>query len=921
MKTQSNAPQCSRCGAVLAPDAPEGLCPRCLMALNLATQTEGVEADVQHQTRLAKPPPEAPLPPSALNQHFPQLEILECLGRGGMGVVYKARQPKLNRIVALKILAPEKEGQSRFGERFVREAQALARLSHPNIVTVYDFGETGGMCFLLMEFIDGMSLRQLMQSKKLRPEEALVIVPKICDALQFAHEQGVVHRDIKPENVLVDKQGRVKIADFGIAKLIGKASGLPALTDDQQAIGTPHYMAPEQVEKPHTVDHRADIYSLGVVFYEMLTGELPLGKFQPPSRKIQVDAGLDEVVLHALEKEPERRYQHVSEVKSAVETFATEHGSSLINSPAASVAADHPGKTWQARLAVVGVRQGRRVVNWPGVTLSSMLMSAGLFFGAILAQSLAHHPAKRSSVLLTLAILVPATIAFAIYFGLRRQPLDRLVPLDPPVRPSHAKTPAAAFWAQAARWAARILGTLLLAFFGLFVMAEGLPPLTTQPEGVQLSFAALSLMMLGLVVGWKREGTAALLVSSGWTLWQISENRISWTLFQVPLLVALLYAGSWWALNARQSTRVLAVAVALLSTLGLGRLVCPANVFIDGRVTDASTGDPLPNAELRLLPQSGHTQADPNRPNSRANGQGRFTLYVGWYTPARQVSVSAPDYLSLQTNLGPRMLGQRRLARNFSLQPVALEVSQAITTPDSRSANPPQDEASRVPAEMPINTNANQVFDSSTPRTPREIIAEWLKLIRLNHTQEAWTLTLPDANAGWGPDLTSLREFARIRPAHQLHNQSQAMVISQPFLDNAGSARVFYAWLQKRDGRWLVQSHGRAAPAEVASQMRGFMMHPAVQFDVHPEELVGDWSSVCHEDLILSTNGTGTRLLTGPGGPEPGANPESFTWEVHGKTWLRRWTDREEKLDIAWVDDDSFQVIQSNGIKSTYDRR
>ena len=146
-------------------------------------------------------------------------------------------------------------------------------------------------------------------------------MPKICEALQYAHEQGIVHRDIKPENILLDKSGRVKIADFGIAKMIGDEAGQQTLTGTKEAVGTPHYMAPEQIEKPLTVDHRADIYSLGVVFYEMLTGELPLGKFQPPSAKVQIDVRLDEVVLHALEKEPERRYQQASQVRTAVETI------------------------------------------------------------------------------------------------------------------------------------------------------------------------------------------------------------------------------------------------------------------------------------------------------------------------------------------------------------------------------------------------------------------------------------------------------------------------------------------------------------------------------------------------------------------------------------------------------------------------
>ncbi|HXR48891.1 MAG TPA: protein kinase [Candidatus Limnocylindrales bacterium] len=302
----------------MPPSAPGGICPECMLKAGLATQTEGPGGTGPQGTKVVHPPPS----PAEIAALFPQLEILECLGRGGMGVVYKARQPRLNRFVALKILAREKEQDARFAERFTREAQALARLNHPNIVTVHDFGEAGGHCYLVMEFVDGLNLRQLLQARKMPSDQALTIVPKICEALQYAHEQGVVHRDIKPENILLDKSGRVKIADFGIAKMLGDESGQQTLTGAKDAVGTPHYMAPEQIEKPLSVDHRADIYSLGVVFYEMLTGELPLGRFAPPSKKVHIDVRLDEVVLHALEKEPERRYQQASQVKTAVETIA-----------------------------------------------------------------------------------------------------------------------------------------------------------------------------------------------------------------------------------------------------------------------------------------------------------------------------------------------------------------------------------------------------------------------------------------------------------------------------------------------------------------------------------------------------------------------------------------------------------------------
>ncbi len=332
---------CPRCGTVLRPSAPEGLCPRCLGALNFATETV-----LPGEEKMVAQPP---LTPEQLAVHFPQLEIIECLGRGGMGVVYRARQKSLNRMVALKLLAPERVQDAKFAERFAHEAQALAKLSHPNIVTIHDFGEAGGFYFLLMEFVDGVNLRQLLRSRKLTPEEALAIVPPLCDALQYAHERGIVHRDIKPENLLLDKDGRVKVADFGIAKMLSvekiptdseqprmeteisgrsESVGIPA---PSVAAGTPGYMAPEQSSAPQKVDARADIYSLGVVFYEMLTGELPGAKLQPPSKKVQIDVRLDEIVLRALEQAPELRYATAAEFRRQLETVTSSPRSSRGN--------------------------------------------------------------------------------------------------------------------------------------------------------------------------------------------------------------------------------------------------------------------------------------------------------------------------------------------------------------------------------------------------------------------------------------------------------------------------------------------------------------------------------------------------------------------------------------------------------------
>jgi serine/threonine protein kinase len=308
---------CPRCGADLtgAP-APGGLCPKCLMQVGLESQAAEGEVVV---TSAAGPPREAPPSVEDLVPRFPELAIESLIGRGGMGAVYRARHKGLDRLIALKILPSEAARDPAFAERFAREARALARLSHPGIVSVFDSGERGGLYFFAMEFVDGTTLRHIIQARSTTPRQALAIVTQVCDALQYAHEEGVVHRDIKPENILIDKRGRAKIADFGLSKLVCGEKGELTLTRSGQTMGTPHYMAPEQWEKPHEVDHRADIFSLGVVFYELLTGELPLGRFAPPSRKIEVDVKLDEVVLKTLAKEPELRYQHASQVKTEVE--------------------------------------------------------------------------------------------------------------------------------------------------------------------------------------------------------------------------------------------------------------------------------------------------------------------------------------------------------------------------------------------------------------------------------------------------------------------------------------------------------------------------------------------------------------------------------------------------------------------------
>jgi predicted Ser/Thr protein kinase len=324
-------PGCPRCETMLLDDAPAGLCPKCLVQASIESDASAGPA-VSDSNPAGQPTfkypggPKAGFEPPLLEELaplFPQLEMLELIGKGGMGAVNKVRQRTLSRLVAVKILPPEIGHDASFAERFTREARALARLSHNRIVSIYDFGQVGDLFYIVMEYVDGANLRQAAQAGSLTSEQALAIVPQTCEGLQFAHDEGFVHRDIKPENILIDKKGRVKIVDFGLAKLLDQGASDHCLTVTRQVLGTLSYMAPEQMQGLHAVDHRADIYSLGVVFYELLTGQISMGRFSPPSKRVQVDVKVDEIVLRALEQERERRYQHASEIKSDVERVAS----------------------------------------------------------------------------------------------------------------------------------------------------------------------------------------------------------------------------------------------------------------------------------------------------------------------------------------------------------------------------------------------------------------------------------------------------------------------------------------------------------------------------------------------------------------------------------------------------------------------
>jgi serine/threonine protein kinase len=271
----------------------------------------------------------SPPTPEQLSESLPSYEVFRLIGRGGMGAVYEGLQRSLNRAVAIKLLPPELGADPAFEARFRREATAMAKLNHPNIVQIYDYGQTAlGHHYIAMEFVDGTDLHQLIQSGRLDVVGALHAVSQICDALDSAHQQGFVHRDIKPSNIFINEQGILKIGDFGLAKLIGPGvqpmDSDPSLTMTDVVMGTPNYIAPEQWSAKHKVDHRADIYSLGVMFYEMLTHTVPRGAFRAPSERIRtLDVRIDGVVFKAMESDPDDRYQSASSMRADVDVIRT----------------------------------------------------------------------------------------------------------------------------------------------------------------------------------------------------------------------------------------------------------------------------------------------------------------------------------------------------------------------------------------------------------------------------------------------------------------------------------------------------------------------------------------------------------------------------------------------------------------------
>ena len=307
-------------------------CPACAheFTVEIGADLEGLtcphcEAEIPEDALKPKPDIVEEIAPGFRPGHKLGNYIIESLvGSGGMAVVFRGRQLSLNRPVAIKILPKKFLKKRLFVERFESEAAVLAGLNHPNIVSVIDRGREEDVYFIVMEFVEGKSLKDLIARKgRLTPEQILPIVQQVLAGLEYAHRRGVVHRDVKPGNVIINPEEVVKLADFGLAHLAKEQGGLD-MTRENQGMGTVKYMAPEQLDDPRFLDGRADLYSLGVCLYEMLTGRLPLGAFKMPSEvDPSLDSRWDDIILRALRMEPDERFGSAEEMARAIKDLAT----------------------------------------------------------------------------------------------------------------------------------------------------------------------------------------------------------------------------------------------------------------------------------------------------------------------------------------------------------------------------------------------------------------------------------------------------------------------------------------------------------------------------------------------------------------------------------------------------------------------
>jgi len=407
----SDEQTCPECGAVLPSDAPRGLCPDCLFAAGAGDPGE-------------QPPPEAG--PAEIANDFGDHELLEEIAHGGMGVVYKARQRSLDRVVAIKMIRSERLAREAEVRRFRQEAAAAAKLQHPNIVAVHEAGEVAGQHFYSMDFVEGRSLAALVAEHPLGARQAAAYVKTIAEAIHYAHSQGVLHRDLKPSNILIDAHDAPRVTDFGLAKVLQSGS---EVTLTGQVMGSPSYMSPEQAAgRSREVDARTDVYALGAILYELVSGRPPFKadtsletlklvvESEPVSPRLlipRLPRDLETICLKCLEKERSRRY-------ASAQILSDELGRFLNQEPILARPVGRAGKVWkwcrrQPTLAGLGA----------ALLLTFLLGAAGVLWGwrrATTGELLARQNAYAADMVLTQRALVDNDTGQALRLLRRHRP-------------------------------------------------------------------------------------------------------------------------------------------------------------------------------------------------------------------------------------------------------------------------------------------------------------------------------------------------------------------------------------------------------------------------------------------------------------------------------------------------------------------
>ena len=684
---------------------------------------------------------------------------------------------------------------------------------------------------------------------------------------------------------------------------------------------------------------------------------------------MQVDVRLDEIVLHTLEKEPERRYQHASEVKTDVENVAgtppppegvATDNLVCLEAPTGGTFTDSDRQPRNARscripgtnLALVESRNGQKLVNWNSVAVAWVLFmlvgALGLGLIAIVANQirLDIKPETFQTAGVILAFVAAAVLTIAVRPSLRLPDDESQLPCrHDPLPATRERGAKSVGWSDG-------LGSLW-ALAGL-VLLVGKKVARTEP--LMYSFFDVG--------GWFYPSSYLLLVAVcfGFALACLviprlsrrtrgrertgHKQTVSTATSARTSPASVPRPGVTWATVAGVAAAVMALLVFLLAIVPPTLQRDPSAASAFGPELEVSLSSLGTDAGDRFLDLDEGRIVRPPSPYSgwsrerkhewlRQNGMDLMLMgsaFQSWslLTPVDNATklTKVPAH-AWQQGLDPED-GGRPPESAEAIQFVTQGVELLQVRLDGRPTHPDHtfafQTANGARGILKVSGNSFSAGDgivglklrfkkfqaATTVRaSPREVVAEWLRRVKAG-TREAWNLTTRSSHVGWGPSFTGLWEYDRIRPLHQLGSAEQAMVLSNPFNDNSGRRRVFFAALRKRDGQWLVDRHECVSPSDARSLMKGFAVNPGMKFDVIAAELVGEWGASCDSTISLAADGTGAQLRVGPGGPDPGAKPESFQWEVSGSALRRQFADRDEKLEILWMDDHDVQFRSPN---------